>query len=229
MARASQAARGLNTAYQNFYTAVEINAALSLSLRVLVRARNSCGPHRRRSDAPPRARPVQWSGREYSSSGAFEQPSDVMVSGRPDCAMIPKSTRRYPIRVRRDPDRELFRLLELLPHCALREHPRELPGCREVRLSLANATSHHLSHPGDGRISESEEWEQPRRSRADRCDLVTRHLASLRKGRFGFGDADRLEQKAIHDGLDHVNRTRGDQGDRTGATNDASLLAGSIA
>lgn len=34
-----QAAQGLNTVYQTFYTAVEGNAALSLSLRVLVRAR----------------------------------------------------------------------------------------------------------------------------------------------------------------------------------------------
>lgn len=39
-----QAAQGLNTAYQNFYTAVEVNAALSLSLRVLLRARNSRRP-----------------------------------------------------------------------------------------------------------------------------------------------------------------------------------------
>jgi hypothetical protein len=55
-----------------------------------------------------------------------------------------QSTRRYPIRVRRDPDRELFRLLELLPHCALREHPRELPGWREVRLSIVNAAKSRL-------------------------------------------------------------------------------------
>jgi hypothetical protein len=36
-----QAAQALNAAYQNFYTAVEVNAALSLSLRIVVRARSS--------------------------------------------------------------------------------------------------------------------------------------------------------------------------------------------
>ena len=36
----SQAVRSLNATYQSFYAAVEVNAALALLLRVLVRARN---------------------------------------------------------------------------------------------------------------------------------------------------------------------------------------------
>jgi len=50
-APASQATRDLNAAYQNFYTAVEVNAGLSLSLRVLERARNSRRPRGERSAA----------------------------------------------------------------------------------------------------------------------------------------------------------------------------------
>ena len=96
---------GLNAAYQNFFTAVEVNAALSLSLRVLVRARHTGartegGQMRHRERAPCVERT------EYSRA-SVEAIGPHGASGRAGCHDTPHDDTRSST----DPDREL-RLLD---------------------------------------------------------------------------------------------------------------------
>ena len=67
----------LNAAYRNFYTAVEVNAALTLSLRGLVCARNS-RPRVEGGHVPrPRTRLEHWSGRgSANGTRALKQPPE---------------------------------------------------------------------------------------------------------------------------------------------------------
>jgi hypothetical protein len=144
-----QAAQVLNAAYQNFYTAVEVNAAPSLSLRVLVRAR-LVAPARRPVRSATASTPWRWTHENtreverlnsHQRHGAFGRPDSAITEPihatipDPLCDLIPESR---PVSTSR-----------ILSHCALREHPRELPGWREVRLSLANATSNRRPQPRD--------------------------------------------------------------------------------